>query len=104
MKQYVPGLGISLERGTDEVPNDGRYHVTRNGEVVASFRSQSAALRRYKELIAEAGGYPKQQAPNPTAEERRAILIKESINKRLDLAEDYWGAASKKHKGSKYKW
>lgn len=104
MKQYVPALGISLECGTDAVPKDGRYHVMMNGEVVASFRSQNAALRRYKGLIAEAGGYPKPEKPSMTAEDRRLLLIRESVHKRLDLAEDYWGAAATKHKGKKYTW
>jgi hypothetical protein len=104
MRRYVPGLDFSLERGTDLVPDDGRYYIVRNGAVIASFRSERAAVGRYKEMIAEAGGYPAQQESGLTPEERRAILIKESINKRLDLAEDYWTAASRKHKGNKYKW
>lgn len=104
MKQYVPTLGISLERGTESVPNDGRYHVTKNGELVGSFRSHAKALLRYKEAVAEAGGYPRQEAPSLTDEERRLMLMQESINKRLDLAEEYWSSAATKHKGRKYTW
>lgn len=104
MKLWVPSLNVSLERGTEDVPRDGQYHVVRDGRIVKSFRSEKAALRLYRALIEELGGYPKSEQPTLTAEERKKILIRESINKRLDLAEDYWGTAGTKHKGKKYTW
>jgi hypothetical protein len=39
-KQGFPDLGLSLEKGTPDVPNDGQYHVLLNGEVVFSSKRE----------------------------------------------------------------
>ena len=49
-RQAVPTLHLSLERGTDDVPDDGRFHVLRDGAVVYTSESQADALRQYREL------------------------------------------------------
>ena len=49
-RQAVPTLNLSLERGTEEVPDDGRFHVVRDGAVVYTSQSQEDALRQYRDL------------------------------------------------------
>lgn len=41
--------GVTVERGTDSVPNDGRYHVLLDGEIVLSTKVEAAALAVYEE-------------------------------------------------------
>lgn len=52
-KQSFPDLGLSLENGTEDVPQDGRYHVLLNGEIVYSALSRAHAEERYRKLKAE---------------------------------------------------
>ncbi len=102
MNRYLPALGISLERGTSSVPDDGRFHVVKDGQILASYRVYAAADKKYRQVVAEAGGSltpPKKQL---TAEERRQLLRDEDTQKNLDLSDIYWSAAGKKHKGNKY--
>lgn len=46
-RQFVPGIGLSLERNTDTVPKDGSFYVIRNGDVVGRFRSLKDAQLEY---------------------------------------------------------
>lgn len=49
-RQRIPDLGLSIETGTDAVPDDGQYHVILNQDLVFSSGSQARALSRYREL------------------------------------------------------
>ncbi|MDP9331437.1 MAG: hypothetical protein M3P11_12465 [Actinomycetota bacterium] len=49
-RQRIPDLGLSIEMGTDAVPDDGQYYVTLNQDLVFSSGSQVKALSRYREL------------------------------------------------------
>lgn len=43
-------LRLSVEKGTDNVPDDGRYHVFADGEIVLSTRVEAAAVAEFEEL------------------------------------------------------
>lgn len=66
-RQHFPALGLALEQGTDDVPDDGRYHLSVHGEVVESFVRETAAVKAYdetrKRLIEETGWTPASIAP-----------------------------------------
>ncbi len=47
-RQGVPELGLSIESGTENVPDDGSYHVVHHGRVVFSSASKVKALREYQ--------------------------------------------------------
>lgn len=49
-KQEVRAIGLSIEQGTSSVPDDDRFHVVVDGDVVFSSRAKSAALTRYRNL------------------------------------------------------
>jgi hypothetical protein len=49
-RQAVPEIGLSLERGTDAVPDDGMFHVLLNGEARLSTESKQKATAMYKAL------------------------------------------------------
>jgi hypothetical protein len=42
--------GVSIERGTPEVPDDGRYHVVVDGEIVLSTNVEAAALAEFEDI------------------------------------------------------
>lgn len=50
-RQSVPALGLSLEKGTESVPDDGSYYVILHGETVFASRSKARALASYRELL-----------------------------------------------------
>ncbi len=49
-RRALPGLGLSVERATNAVPDDGQFHVVRAGEIVFSSKSERRALAKYAEL------------------------------------------------------
>jgi len=61
-------LGLSLEMGTDAVPDDGRFHVLANGDDVLSTASKAKALAKYRKLREELGG-DEARAAEPDPEE-----------------------------------
>jgi hypothetical protein len=72
-KQELPTIGLSIEQGTDSVPDDGRYYVVVGGDVVFSSKARSAALGRYRSLrdsLLRKSGI-KQKAPDPEETRRR---------------------------------
>ncbi|MGB3684944.1 MAG: hypothetical protein WA991_03865 [Ornithinimicrobium sp.] len=50
--RHISYLGLSVEQGTDQVPDDDRFHVVHNGVVVRSCKSDTVALA-YAELLEE---------------------------------------------------
>jgi hypothetical protein len=44
--------GLSVEKGTDRVPNDGKYHVLVDGEIVLSTPVEALALVEMEEVKA----------------------------------------------------
>ncbi len=43
-------MGISVERGTAAVPDDGQFHVIAEGKIVFSHISRARALTQYRRL------------------------------------------------------
>lgn len=72
-RQEVRTIGRSIEQGTSSVPNDGRFHVVVDGNVVFSSRAKSTALTRYRslrdDLLRKAG--IEQRRPDPEETKRR---------------------------------
>lgn len=103
MNLFMPSLNLSVEKGTSNVPDDGRFHVVKDGQIVASYKLFAPAEKRYRQLINEAGGATKTARVPMSAEERRALIIHEDIQKNLDLFDAYWGNAGTKHQGHKHR-
>ena len=79
----IPALGIAVCRGTEDVPDDGRYHVVVDGQIVASERSQKRALGIYRErrdqLIADGAELPAPEPPIDPAERLRQERVDRDI-------------------------
>ena len=95
-KQYVPGFHLSLERGSDSVSADGRYHILQNGQIVASFRMLKKAQEKLRELAKQAGYMPEETKNEPKN------AAQEGIERYLDAKDRYWAESYKfKGKGGK---
>jgi hypothetical protein len=90
-KQEVQAISLSLEQGTSSVPDDGRFHVVVDGDVVFSSRARSAALNRYRsireELLLKAGLEKRQSDPEETRRREREfydvqVVMFESMRQR----------------------
>ncbi len=81
-REGIPALRLSLEQGTDVVPNDGQWHIVFDGEVVASFASEKKARAEYRQrrdlLVAETGFQTSFRLP--TSEE---VLRREALDREL---------------------
>ena len=52
-KQSIPGLSLSIEESTENVPADGRYYVIDRGVIHRSYRTLRQATAVYDQLRAE---------------------------------------------------
>jgi hypothetical protein len=88
-RQFVPAIGLSIERCTSAVPSDGYYYVLNGGKIEGRFRTLKDAQRRYKELL-EASGYRP-----PGLERAKVDPEKEAVERYMDELEAYWGDSHK---------
>ncbi|MGH8894161.1 MAG: hypothetical protein ACRDWY_12800 [Actinomycetes bacterium] len=51
-KREKPKFGLSLQRGTPDVPDDARYHLLVDGEIVYSTSVLASAEIEYEEVLA----------------------------------------------------
>jgi hypothetical protein len=42
--------GVSIQKGTSSVPDDGRYHVVADGEIVLSTGVEAAAIAEFDDI------------------------------------------------------
>lgn len=57
-RQSVPPIGLSIERKTPTVPDDGWYYVVLRGVIKGRFRNMKQAEDLYRALLAESGYRP----------------------------------------------
>jgi hypothetical protein len=97
-KLFFKDAPASLEQGTQAVPNDGRYHLVLDGQVVQSFRSLKTAKQAYRKLLADIGFEPTVQPvePDPKEVRRRERLAVDHYR-----VSDYWDEAHHYRSGGK---
>jgi len=81
-KHYIPELNLSIEKNTENVPDDGRFHVVKAGKIIKSFSSRKLAEKKFKQLLEESGFKPEQkhtQQTNPSDEAIERYLISKAI-------------------------
>lgn len=57
-KNFIPKLNLSIEKNTDQVPNDGKFYIVREGHVIEGFRSLKKAEEKFNHLVEESGYKP----------------------------------------------
>lgn len=78
-------MSVAIKRDTPDVPADGRYHVTHEGEVRSSHRSLKAATAAYRQLLEELGWTP------PEIKREPIDHVKAHTDRFFDEWNDYWG-------------
>ena len=83
-RQSIPDIGLSIERATDSVPDDGKFYVIIEGETLGSFRALKPAQQLFRQTVAEIGYRPPEpQGPPKTVSE----IMTERYMEAKDL---YW--------------
>lgn len=95
-KSYIPDIKLSLEKGTNLVPNDGRYYVVRDGCIIDSFASLKQADGKFKQLVAESGYKP------ATLQNTKPNAGDETIERYLTSKAIFW-AEGPRYKGKRGK-
>ena len=94
-RQGVPALDLYIERATERVPADGRYHVVVGDVVAGSFRSLRGAqlcYRRQQELL----GFVPAAVASGAADER---LRREDLERDLLRSASFWAESHKYSNG-----
>lgn len=80
-RQQLPEKGLSVERGTSSVPDDGRFHVILQGQLQFSSSSEREALNEYRRLrdsLAEPSDRPRIPEKSITEAIRKAAADNEA--------------------------
>lgn len=95
-RHFIPELSISIERNTARIPNDGKFYILREGQIIDSFRTIGKAEARFRQLVKESGYKPK---VSPT---KLPSAIDEKLERYLDAKDLYWAESYKyRAKGGK---
>lgn len=73
--------GLSIEQGTPNVPDDGKYYVIYQGEIVGKFRSLKQAEKLYREILSQLDLPP---LPGVSAQEKKEIQAKRQAYDKVD--------------------
>lgn len=86
-RQSLAAIGLSLERNTPAVPQDGHYYVVLNGEVKGRFKTLKLAIPLYKTLITETGWTP------PEKPKANLDPAAEAVERYMDELAAYWNSS-----------
>lgn len=97
-KEATPAFELSVEMGTDSVPDDGQYHVLFQGRIIASAPTQKKGIALYKaqreRLLQEGWELPRRLKPD--AEE---ILAKQRFESDMLAMRSDWFSGRAKQSG-----
>ena len=82
-RQSIPAIGLSLERGTADIPKDVYFYVLLNGAIKGRFRTMKQALALYKSLLEESGY-------TPPRVDTKGDPAHEAVERYMDELEAYW--------------
>ena len=77
------------------MPNDGKYYILKNKEIIASFRSRRQADKRFEELVLESG-----YEPNKIVK-RKSLTSQESIERYLDAKAIFYAIGPIRKRGGR---
>ena len=92
----IPEVGLSIERNTGDVPDDGKFHVLQQGNIVGSYPSLKRARPHFQKLKEEAGYHSQLVADNSAGQD---LANKEHVERFLDAASSYWSQSHRYRSG-----
>jgi len=98
-KREVPDIGLSVERATENVPDDDLFYLLKDGQVLESFANEKAAVTRFQKMLTEIGYEPPKPGPDTPLTPRE-----EALRRHFDRMEIFWSDSHKhQRKGGKGK-
>jgi len=95
-RRFVPGTGLTIERHTENVHHDRRFHLLKDGEIIRSFTSERKAVESLYKLLDEIGYKP------PPVEKEHLSPQEEDLERYFHAKELYWGESYRyQEKGGK---
>lgn len=88
-KRELPRVELSIERATENVPNDGRFYLVWQSKIIGDFSTEKLALQRYKEILAEVGFEPEE------TKREQISPSQEWLDQYFYAKEIYWGESHK---------
>lgn len=88
-KRELPQLQLSIERATEDVPNDGRFYLVRQGKIIADFPTEKSALKEYSKILEEIGFQPQE------IKGKKMTPSEEWLESYFYAKEMYWGESHK---------
>jgi len=88
-KRELPQLQLSIERDTENVPNDGRFYLVRRGKIIADFSTEKSALKKYREILEEVRFQPQE------IETKKMRPSEQWLESYFYAKEMYWGESHK---------
>ncbi|MGH9322916.1 MAG: hypothetical protein ACRD3V_23900 [Vicinamibacteria bacterium] len=89
--QRLPGIELSIERGTERTPDASGFHVFQDDEIVGSFRKLADAQKLFVRLRDESGWKPPERSESVAAE---VIARDRELSDRMAYIE-YWSSSHK---------
>lgn len=83
-KHYIPDIGLSIEKNTENVPQDGKYYLLRDVQIVSAFRTLKQAEIAFKEMVSELGYKPK-----PVKKQTKSAA-EQNVERYLDAKDVFW--------------
>jgi hypothetical protein len=94
----LPALGLSLQRYTADVPDDGYWYLLRGDEQLGRHRTEKAGRAAWQEYIAGSGWEPPQRELDPAEALQRDISAREHAR-----YVEYWSSSHKFRRGGMFK-
>lgn len=95
-RHYIPDVGLSIEKNTRNVPQDDKYYLLYNGQIVRAFRTLKKAEIAFREMLPEYGYKPK------SVEKKPMSATEQEIERYLDAKDIFWAEGPKyRGKGGK---
>lgn len=93
-RQYVPKIGLSLERNTQNTPEPKRYYLIYKGKILSSYANEKEAMKAYKEKLQQLG-----HKPEPG--KGKVNVLEEALDRYFAAYDKYWSHSYKFRKGGK---
>lgn len=72
-RHYIPALDLSIERHTNRVPADGKFHLVHKGNIIGSFRLRKQAEQKFYQIVKESGYKPDTPKAKPIDPSEKAL-------------------------------
>ncbi len=81
---YIPEASLSIQRNTSKVPNDEKFYVLYQGQIISAYRSRKKAEQKFYELLESSGYKPE------ILEANKSDPLQESVRNFMQSKSLFW--------------